>query len=148
MNEFDRLLLNEWTSFVGLEDFFANNPNVLAYEKLTLDNAVAQTRRTAREMYASLETNKTNLDVLFENLTPATTFRNLDKQKYKEKWLRLYAIMLESGHYIITGGAIKQSQKMLDDTLTQQELNKLEKCLIYLKAQGVTDIVTFSELNF
>lgn len=148
INEFDRLLLKEWTSFVGLEDFFANNPNVLTYKKLTLDDAIAQTRRTAREMYASLKANQTKLDELFENLTPSTTFENLDEQEYKKEWLRLYAIMLESGHYIITGGAIKQSQKMQDHPLTVRELSKLKRCLIFLKSQGVTDIETFSELNF
>ena len=146
-DEFSRLL-DDWTNFVFLEEFFANNAELLVYEKIKMVDAIAKTTEMADKIYKLFEDNQENLNELFENLTPSTNFKNLDKQKYKKKWLRLYAIMLESGYYVITGGAIKQSQEMDKNPLTKEELRKLEKCKNFLKTLGVTDVETFLELKF
>lgn len=67
------------------------------------------------------------------------------KGKIKFNKLRLYAIRIEDC-FVITGGAIKMSQKMHEHPLTRHELLKLEKCKAYLREQGVITDLGFYEL--
>lgn len=60
-------------------------------------------------------------------------------------WLRLYAIKLVSGIYIITGGAIKLTAKMQEREHTSVELVKLEKVRRYLLDANITDDEGFVE---
>ena len=62
-------------------------------------------------------------------------------------WLRLYAIKLEPGCYIITGGAIKLTRTMQEREHTLRELNKMEFVRNHLLEQGVIDVAGFVELN-
>lgn len=70
----------------------------------------------------------------------------LGKEKAKLKntakhasWLRIYAIKLESGIYIITGGAIKLTRTMQEREHTLKELGKMEKVRAFLLDQGIVD---------
>ena len=47
-------------------------------------------------------------------------------------WLRIYAIKLDPGCYIITGGAIKLTRTMQEREHTLKELNKMEQVRNYL----------------
>lgn len=65
----------------------------------------------------------------------------------RTKYLRLYAIRIESNKYVITGGAIKLPlQHMMDErSHTEQELKNLIRIKDYLKANGVFDNDSFYE---
>ena len=54
-------------------------------------------------------------------------------------WLRIYAIKLEPGCYIITGGAIKLTRTMQEREHTLRELNKMEIVRNYLINEGAID---------
>lgn len=60
---------------------------------------------------------------------------------------RIYGIKIEENCYVITGGAIKLSQKMQDHELTQAELDKLNLCKKYLVDQDIVNKETFFELT-
>ena len=60
-------------------------------------------------------------------------------------WLRIYAIRLNDGKYIITGGAIKLTEKMQDRPHTAFELKKIEIVRDFLKSLGVFDDEGFIE---
>jgi hypothetical protein len=62
-------------------------------------------------------------------------------------WLRLYAIRLESGRYIITGGAIKLTATMQEREHTLEELKKLNKVRDQLITLGIVDYTGFVEYN-
>lgn len=52
----------------------------------------------------------------------------------------MYALRVEDDVYIITGGAIKLTQKMQDRKHTNLELNKIESCRSFLLDQGIIDL--------
>lgn len=68
------------------------------------------------------------------------------KGKIKKNRLRFYAIKLDANCFVITGGAIKMSQKMQDHPDTNNELIKLKKARAYLNINGVFDEDSFYEL--
>ena len=68
------------------------------------------------------------------------------KRKYgHSSWLRLYAIKLIQGNYIITGGAIKLTATMQEREHTRQELVKIDKVRRYLLEEGIIDDEGFIE---
>ena len=94
-----------------------------------------------------------NLDELFR---PLENFRTHDillgKEKAKLKrnnnhtsWLRIYAIKLTTGVYIITGGAIKLTLKMDEREHTREELIKLELVRSFLLNENIIDDDSFVE---
>jgi hypothetical protein len=54
-------------------------------------------------------------------------------------WLRIYAIKLATGVYIITGGAIKLTATMQEREHTQAELVKLDQVRNFLLSEGIID---------
>ena len=60
-------------------------------------------------------------------------------------WLRIYAIRLSTGAYIITGGAIKLTFKMEEREHTLQELAKIERVKNYLLSEHIIDDDSFIE---
>ena len=62
-------------------------------------------------------------------------------------WLRIYVICLEVNVYVVTGGAIKLTHLMQDKEHTAMELDKLNRCKAFLKANGVFDKDSFVDLN-
>lgn len=70
---------------------------------------------------------------------------SLQKGRIGRNRLRIYAVKVELC-YVITGGAIKMSQKMQEHTDTCLELNKLQTARNYLKNKGVFDDDSFYEL--
>ncbi|MBT6004406.1 MAG: hypothetical protein HN778_20760 [Prolixibacteraceae bacterium] len=80
------------------------------------------------------------LDELFEPLhNSQIQIITLNKSKAKETWLRIYALRVDTNAYIITGGAIKLTQKMNDRKHTNRELLKIENCRTFLLEQGIID---------
>ena len=98
-------------------------------------------------------TPKANLDLLFKHLENSRYSEMfLGKEKaygagsYKHSsWLRIYAIKIETGVYLITGGAIKLTAKMEERRHTLAELAKMECVRNYLMDNGVYDLDGFND---
>lgn len=71
---------------------------------------------------------------------------SLQKGKIKRNQLRLYAIKIDDDCFVITGGAIKMSQKMDEHEDTALELVKLNNARIYLNSKDVFNQDSFFEL--
>lgn len=76
----------------------------------------------------------------------------LDKEKTRPKyrskhisWLRLYAIKLDDGKFVITGGAIKLTHRMEERAHTIAELLRLDQVRNFLIAEGVYDADSFED---
>lgn len=68
------------------------------------------------------------------------------KRKYGHaSWLRLYAIKLVQGNYIVTGGAIKLTATMQEREHTRLELVKIDKVRRYLLETRIIDDEGFIE---
>lgn len=88
-----------------------------------------------------------DLDKIFRPLENSRTSEILlgkEKAKIKERpqhasWLRIYAIKLEPGCYIITGGAIKLTRTMQEREHTLNELNKMEQVRNFLISNQAID---------
>lgn len=92
-----------------------------------------------------------NLEELFRPLNNwQTTEMGLDKEKANPKtithhrsWLRIYALKLSDGSYIITGGAIKLTRTMQEREHTLQELLHQEQVRNFLLQNGIIDTDSF-----
>lgn len=92
-----------------------------------------------------------NLDTLFRPLDNNEISESLlqkDKARLKKRplhssWLRIYAIRLSTGAYIITGGAIKLTLKMEEREHTKLELSKIEKVRNFLLSEHIIDDDSF-----
>ena len=60
-------------------------------------------------------------------------------------WLRIYAIKLEPGIYVITGGAIKLTRTMQEREHTLVELARMEKVRNFLLANDIPDMDSFRD---
>ena len=61
--------------------------------------------------------------------------RNWEREDH-DSWLRIYAIKLDPGVYVITGGAIKLARKMQDAVATSSELQRLNDLKQYFVDNG------------
>ena len=94
-----------------------------------------------------------DLDSLFRPLNnneTAETLLQKDKARLKKRhvhssWLRIYAIRLSTGDYIITGGAIKLTLKMEEREHTRLELDKIERVRNFLLNEHIIDDDSFIE---
>lgn len=95
-----------------------------------------------------LEVENTPYSHYFEPLQYTEFGKALPRQKGKRQKsrLRLYAIKIDKNCFVITGGAIKMSQKMQDHPATAEELRKLNRAKDYLENNGVFDSDSFFEL--
>ncbi|MEO6302144.1 MAG: hypothetical protein ABIP51_03120, partial [Bacteroidia bacterium] len=65
-------------------------------------------------------------------------FKSYGQNNLRENtWLRIYAIKLGTNVYVITGGAIKLTERMNQAEHTKTELDKFKRCVNYLKSEGV-----------
>jgi len=148
----------QWNDYEWLRDFFTKHMEDLSsYFHITdIDRAVFDTVDDANDLECLIMdiAPDANLDELFrplENtrLSEVLLGREKTKGRYHThaSWLRLYAIRLELGRYIITGGAIKLTATMQEREHTLEELNKLNKVRDYLISQGVFDYNGFKDYN-
>ena len=159
--EFDELtsLFEKWNNADYLLDFFKDNIEDLRkyFHIEKVSEAIRDTFEDADELEELiLEFPYTeNLDGLFMPLdvTDARCVeltrrkaRNWNRDKHAS-WLRIYAIRLEANVYVVTGGAIKLTHLMQDKEHTAMELDKLNRCKAFLKANGVFDKDSFVDLN-
>ena len=89
-----------------------------------------------------------NLDLLFKHLENSRfSEMTLGREKaygdsgYRhQSWLRIYAIKIDSGVYLVTGGAIKLTATMEERIHTLAELAKMERVRNYMLDNGVYDL--------
>ena len=69
----------------------------------------------------------------------------LKNQIKHPSWLRIYALKLSTGIYIVTGGAIKLTATMRERKHTLEELQKMEKVRQFLLNENIVDEDGFAE---
>ncbi len=151
------MLFNQWNDINWLRSFFkANLDDLASYFKVTdVNAAIYDTLEDAEHLQCLIMdiSPEADLDKLFRHLEP-TRVREMTLGKEKGKmserpkhasWLRIYAIKLSPGRYIITGGAIKLTATMMERQHTLEELAKMEKVRNFLLAEGVIDNEGFED---
>ena len=148
-------LFDKWGDVVWLRQFFRDNwDDLIAYFKVTdINQAIEDTIEDSDQLQClMLDLNPdSDLELLFH---PLENFRTsevvLGKEKARLKrtirhssWLRIYAIKLSQGVYVITGGAIKLTLKMEERNHTKAELAKLEKVRRFLLNEDIIDDDSF-----
>ena len=145
------LLFRKWGDLNYLSDFFLNNLEDLKefFHIQRIRNAIQDTLYDADALEKMiLEFPATeNLDNWFRPLSPEfdrameltrEKARNWNRERHAS-WLRVYAIRLEKNVFVITGGAIKLTPAMQDRPHTLVELEKMNLCREYLKANDIFD---------
>lgn len=148
-------LFDMWSDVAWLRDFFKKNINDLSsFFKITDVN---------QAIYDTIEDNY-DLQCLIMDISPDADldkiFRPLDNNRTaevllgKEKarlkkhtkhpsWLRIYALKLSAGIYIVTGGAIKLTATMQEREHTLSELHKMELVRQFLLNENIIDDAGF-----
>lgn len=150
-------LFGQWNDVAWLRTFFNNNLNDLsAYFKVTdVNQAIYDTIEDSERLQCLIMdiSPDVNLDEIFR---PLENFRSSEMLLSKEKarlkntsghasWLRIYAIKLNPGIYIITGGAIKLTRTMQERGHTLVELARMEKVRNFLLENDIVDTDSFND---
>ena len=153
------LTLSNWIDLDYLSTFFTDNRRDLeTFFKITnLDDAIYDTVADAEALSGLILdiAPDANLNLLFRPLEPSRMAEMaLSREKAKGKrvsghasWLRLYAIKLDDGIFLVTGGAIKLTPQMKDREHTLNELKRMERVRNYLIDNNVIDSVGLAEYN-
>lgn len=150
-------ILDQWNDVVWLRTFFKQNITDLAsYFKITdVNQAIYDTIEDSEKLQCLIMdiSPDANLDEIFRPLENGRVSEILlGKEKARlsntprhASWLRIYAIRLEPGIYIITGGAIKLTRTMQEREHTLVELARMEKVRMYLIENGISDMDSFND---
>lgn len=147
-------LFDHWNNVVWLRDFFVRNQEDLhSFYHSSIEDAIWDTIDDSDEIETLLVqlAESDDLDTLFmplDNNDMAESLLQKDKARLKNRpihssWLRVYAIRLSTGAYIITGGAIKLTLKMDEREHTKHELEKIEKVRNFLISEHIIDDDSF-----
>ena len=155
-NELFRLF-DQWSDVMWLRRFFKENISDLqSYFKITdINRAIEDTIEDSEILEGVILdiSPDADLDLLFKPLDNNRTFPDvLEKMKAKGErihrhtsWLRIYAIRLADGVYIITGGAIKLTATMEEREHTKNELRKIDMVRRFLLSERIIDNEGFIE---
>lgn len=150
-------LFDKWNDIVWLRSFFkANYKDLERYFKITnINDAIRHTIDDSERLEAIIMdiSPEANLDLIFRPLSNSRIAECLlGKEKARLKnlvgrtsWLRIYAIKLAKGIYIVTGGAIKLTATMQEREHTACELTRIEKVRNYLLDEHIVDDDSFIE---
>ncbi len=150
-------ILDQWNDVSWLRAFFKENINDLAsYFKITdVNAAIYDTIEDADRLQCLIMdiSPDADLDLIFRHLEPTRTAEmllgkekaRLDNRKRHASWLRIYAIKLSQGIYIITGGAIKLTATMQERKHTLNELEKMEQVRNFLISENIADEDSFED---
>jgi hypothetical protein len=144
-DEFERLM-NLWTDTSYLHAYAKKNKVVDIAEFI---DDILQDAEEIQDFLDNIKKNEQPYGFYFEPLQESERKRKIlsfQKGKIKRNKLRLYAIKIEKDCFVITGGAIKMSQRMQDHTDTAHELLKLDTARAFLNQNGVFDGDSFFEL--
>lgn len=149
--------LDQWNDVSWLRQFFSANFDDLAtYFRITnLNQAIYDTIDDAEKLECLIMdiSPDADLDAIFrplENSRISEAMLSREKARLKNRqnhasWLRLYAIKLTKGVYIITGGAIKLTATMQEREHTLVELGNMEKVRRFLIDNGIVDEDGFAD---
>ena len=155
-NCFD-LLFSRWYDMNWLRSFFQENiEDLSSFFRITdVYEAIMETIDEARRLECLMLdiTPDANLDQLFKHLeNNRYSEMSLGREKaygdggyHHASWLRIYAIKIEPGVYLVTGGAIKLTATMGERKHTLAELAKMEHVRNYLLDNGVYDLDGFND---
>lgn len=145
------VILDQWNDVSWLRTFFKNNiEDLSSYFKITdVNEAIYDTIEDADHLQCLIMdiSPDANLDELFRHLEPSRINEVLlgkEKAKIRNRpshasWLRIYAVKLSKGIYIITGGAIKLTATMQERLHTIEELKKMEMVRNFLLEENIID---------
>lgn len=151
------IILDRWNDVRWLRTFFKNNFNdLVSHFKITdINQAINDTLDDAERLqYLIMDiSSEADLDELFRHLEPSRMKEVLlgkEKAKIKNRrqhasWLRIYAIKLSQGIYIITGGTIKLTAAMQERQHTLEELTKMEMVRNFLLDESIVDSDGFED---
>jgi hypothetical protein len=149
-NELFRLF-DQWSDVVWLREFFKKNAADLKnYFMITdINQAIADTISDNEVLEGVIMdiSPDADLELLFKPLdNNRTAYGFLEKMKARgerghghSSWLRIYAIRLADGVYIITGGAIKLTATMQERDHTRKELQKIDQVRRFLLSERIVD---------
>lgn len=144
-------LFSRWYDMNWLRNFFKENISDLEsfFHVTDVYEAVMDTVEEASRLECLMLdiTPDANLDLLFKHLENSRySEMALGREKakgdglnYHPSWLRIYAIKIEVGVFVVTGGAIKLTATMSERSHTLAELAKLEMVRNYFIDNGVFD---------
>jgi hypothetical protein len=150
-------LFDQWNDVIWLRSFFKANINDLTlYFKITdINKAIYDTIEDSERLQCLIMdiSPEADLDALFRPLENSRTNdmllgkekARLKKNAHHASWLRIYALKLSSGIYIITGGAIKMTVTMQEREHTLTELAKMEQVRRFLLDEHIIDNESFIE---
>lgn len=150
-------LFEQWNDVAWLREFFkANIEDLTSYFKITdVNQAIRDTIEDSERLQCIIMdiSPDADLDAIFrplENSRIADITLGKEKARLRQRmrhssWLRIYAIKLANGVYIITGGAIKLTATMQEREHTQAELTKMEIVRNFLLNEGIIDDDGFIE---
>lgn len=150
-------ILDQWNDVLWLRSFFKQNIEDLAsYFRITdVNQAIYDTIEDSEKLQCLIMdiSPDANLDKIFRPLDNGRISEMLlGKEKARLRntprhpsWLRIYAIKLEPGIYIITGGAIKLTRTMQEREHTLVELARMEKVRNFLLDNSIADLDSFSD---
>lgn len=146
---------SQWNDVEWLREFFYQNKSDLAsYFKVTnVNQAIYDTIEDSDILQCLILdiSPEADLETLFrplDNMQSAEIMLDKEKARLRDRsdhpsWLRIYAIRLEKGVYVVTGGAVKLTEKMAEREHTLRELEKMEKVRNYLLEEGIVDKNSF-----
>ena len=150
-------VFNQWNDVLWLREFFkANIDDLVSYFKITdVNDAIYDTIEDSDKLECLILdiSPDADLDKLFRPLENSridekllsTEKARIPNRPHHASWLRIYAIKLEPGKYIITGGAIKLTATMQEREHTLRELQNMEKVRQFLIANNVIDEDAFQD---
>jgi hypothetical protein len=155
-NELFRLF-EQWSDVMWLRSFFKENiEDLRSYFKITNINQAIEDTIEDNDRLAGVVMDispDANLDLLFRPLDNNRTALDIlekmkargERQRGHASWLRIYAIRLADGVYIITGGAIKLTATMQEREHTRKELQKIDQVRRFLLSERIIDSDGFVE---
>ncbi len=150
-------LFSQWDDVEWLRTFFKENiTDLQSYFKIyDVEIAIDKTAEDSDILQRKILdiSPDANLDELFR---PLNNFQfselTLNREKanpktltHRKSWLRIYALKLEDGCYIITGGAIKLTKTMQEREHTLEELLRQERVRNFLLSNRIIDTESFVE---
>lgn len=150
-------VLDQWNDVIWLRSFFkANIDDLASYFKITdVNKAIYDTIEDAERLQCLIMdiSPDADLDKIFRHLEPSRISEMLlgrekaktDNYRNHASWLRIYAIKLSPGVYIITGGAIKLTATMQERKHTLEELAKMERVRNFLISENIADEESFED---
>lgn len=144
-NEYDRLM-DLWTNTNYLQAYAKKNK---VADVCGFINDILQDAEQIQDFLDKIHQNNQLYGFYFGPLQESERKKKIlpfQKGKIRKNQLRLYALKLDDNCFVITGGAIKMSQKMEKHPDTANELKKLINARNYLNQNGVFDEDSFFEL--